>query len=131
MARNHFTYIRWRSYFLPTRNKVKIVKCNLILIYVMCWKIYHFGKIPWMRVGTFFLKIFYLKKNELSLQYVIHDSYSLYVYLNHSVISIAVWFPHTLFPVGLCYYTCWTYFGAFSFLFFVSFSFYCKNDNCR
>ena len=44
------------------------------------------------------------------------------VYLNLSVISFAVWFPDTLFPVGLCYYTCLTCFDAFSFLSFVSFS---------
>ena len=49
-----------------------------------------------------------------------YDSYS--IYLNLSVISIAPWFPHTLFPVGLWYYTCLTCFGAFSFLSFVSFS---------
>ena len=131
MVRNHFTHGRWLSYFLPTRNKVKIVKCNLILIFVMCWKMYHFGKIPWMWLGTFFLKIFYLKRNEFSLECVIHDSYSIYVYLNFPVISTALWFPHTLFLVGLWYYTCLTSFGAFSFLSFVSFSFYCKNDNCR
>ena len=50
---------------------------------------------------------------------VCHDSYS--NYLNHSVISTCVWFPHTLFLVGLWYYTCLTCFGAFSFLSFVSF----------
>ena len=44
------------------------------------------------------------------------------VYLNLSFISIASWFPHTLFPVGLWYYTCLTCFGAFSFLSFASFS---------
>ena len=48
-----------------------------------------------------------------------YDSY--FNYLNLSVISIAIWFPHTLFPVGLWYYTCLTCFGAFSFLSFVSF----------
>ena len=49
-----------------------------------------------------------------------HDSFS--NYLNLSVISTAVWFPHTLFPVGLWYYTCLTCFGAFSFVSLVSFS---------
>ena len=48
------------------------------------------AKIPWMRVGTFFLKIFYLKRNEFSLECVIHVSYSIYVYLNFAVISTAI-----------------------------------------
>ena len=43
-------------------------------------------------------------------------------YLDLSVITIAFWLPHTLFPVGLWYYTCLTCFDAFSFLSFVSFS---------
>ena len=44
------------------------------------------------------------------------------MYLDLSVISTALWFPYTLFPLCLWYYTCLTCFGAFSFLSFVSFS---------
>ena len=40
-------------------------------------------------MGTFFLKIFYLKRNEFPLECVIHDSYAIYVYLNFPVISTA------------------------------------------
>ena len=43
-----------------------------------------------MRMGTFPLKIFHLKRNEFSLECVIHVSYSIYVYLNFAVISTAV-----------------------------------------
>ena len=53
-------------------------------------KCYYFGKIQWIRAGTFFLKIFYLNRNEFSLECVIHDSYSIYVHLNFSVISTAI-----------------------------------------
>ena len=35
------------------------------------------GKIPWIRAGTFFLKIFYLKRDEFPLECVIHDSCSI------------------------------------------------------
>ena len=41
-------------------------------------------------LGTFFLKIFYLKRNEFPLECVIHDSYAIYVYLNFPVISTAL-----------------------------------------
>ena len=47
--------------------------------------IYYIGKIPWVRVGTFFLKI----KGMNFLWSVIHDSYTIYVYLNFPVISTA------------------------------------------
>ena len=40
-------------------------------------------------MGTF-LKVFYLKRNEFSLERVIHDSHSIYVYLNFPVISNAL-----------------------------------------
>ena len=43
-----------------------------------------------MRVGTFFLKMFYLKRNEFSLQCVIHVSYCIYVYLIFPEISTAI-----------------------------------------
>ena len=56
------------------------------MCYVCLGKWYYFGEIPWIRVGTFFLKIFYLKRNEFSLECVIYDSYSIYVYLNFPVI---------------------------------------------
>ena len=56
----------------------------------------------------------------------VHDQIKQYsfIYLNFPVIStaIAIWFPYTLFPIGLWYYTCLTCFGAFSFLSIVSFS---------
>ena len=38
----------------------------------------------------FFFIIIYLKRNEFSLECVIHDSYSIYVNLNFPVISTAI-----------------------------------------
>ena len=67
------------AFLFSIPKKQSQVKCNLILIYVMICvaKCYYFGKIPWIRVGTFFLKIFYLKRDEFPLECVIHDSYSI------------------------------------------------------
>ena len=90
-------------------------KCNFF--YVTVCNVLANGGWRWRR---FSLEYFDLKRNEFSLVCVMNDSYS--NYLNLSVISMASWFPQTLFQVGLCYYTCLTCFGAFSLLSFVSFS---------
>ena len=37
MVRNHFTHVRWLSFF-SIHTKQSRRKCNLIVIYVMCWK---------------------------------------------------------------------------------------------
>ena len=53
-------------------------KCSLIVIYSVCYvclgKWCYFGEIPWMRVGTFFLKISYLKTNKFE-KFVVHWFY--------------------------------------------------------
>ena len=114
MVRNHFTHVRWLSFF-SIHTKQSRRKCNLIVIYVMCWKMALVWQNSMDESGDVLLENILFEKEWMEC--VIHVSYSIYVYLNFAVIStaIATWFPHTLFPVGLCYYTRLTYFGAFSF----------------
>ena len=109
MVRNHFTHVRWLSYFLPTRNKVKILKCNLILIYVMFWKI------SWMRKGRSSWKYFIWKGMNFlwSVLWMILIPFTYTLIFPVISTAIATWFPRTLFPVGLWYYTCLTCFGTF------------------